>query len=436
MDRFLFTGAANTIGVELHLSLSQIGYIASAFLIVYTVSTIPLGLLADRTSRKKVIALSVGIWSVATALTAITTNFLTLFLSRMILGIGEGGYFPAGTALLSDCFNRERRARVLSLWNIAQYIGILGGYVIGGMVAGLAFGSWRYAFLITAIPGLITAFVVWRIREPQRNQADLELEQTSGMVTMPVISNMEEQETTVEVKKASLWQQWFQLLRVKSLVVLMLMQVFSFFVLGVCSNYLPIYLHQSDTFDFSAGTAGLYSGAILVVAGLIGTVAGGYFSDLLGRWYGGARILICGISFTLCAPAIALTLLSHNIVSFSIFLFLTIVLISMYSGPHGAATQEVVPLWLRASAYALLLMVAHLCGDAFSPALVGILATQFDPTHGQHFQMNMAGHDLAMALLVTCTPALLLAGLIGIFGARWLQNDIAVTVQLERERQA
>src|SRR5579864_8333616 len=85
LDRNVLTGAANTIAHELGLGIDSLGYIASAFIVVYTICTIPLGLWADRAKRKNVIALSVAVWSIATALTAFAFNFLSLFLSRMVL---------------------------------------------------------------------------------------------------------------------------------------------------------------------------------------------------------------------------------------------------------------------------------------------------------------------------------------------------------------
>src|SRR5947209_7526604 len=176
LDRYLFIGASNRVAKELSIGLDGIGYLTSAFLIVYTLGTIPLGIWADRTKRKNVLAVCVAVWSVATALTALASNFVTLFLSRMVLGIGEAGYFPAGTALMSDYFNRERRSRVMSWWSTGQYVGLMIGFVIGGLVtkASAPSGAWRYAFLIVGIPGLIVAFIACRLREPRRNEADEE----------------------------------------------------------------------------------------------------------------------------------------------------------------------------------------------------------------------------------------------------------------------
>ncbi len=110
MDRYILNGAANVVAHELGFGIDGIGYIASAFLVVYTLATVPLGIWADRAKRKDVVAISVAIWSVATAFTALANSFITLFISRMVLGIGEAGYFPAGTALMSDYFSRVFRA--------------------------------------------------------------------------------------------------------------------------------------------------------------------------------------------------------------------------------------------------------------------------------------------------------------------------------------
>src|SRR5579883_1288224 len=174
LDRNVLTGAANTIAHELGFGVDGIGYVASAFLVVYTLLTIPLGLIADRKQRKNVVAFCVALWSLVTVLTVFSFNFISLFFFRMLLGVGEAGYFPAGTALMSDYFSRAKRSRIMSWWSVAQLVGILLGYVLGGQLAGIYTGSWRLAFLVTGIPGLILAFLAWKLREPRRNQADEE----------------------------------------------------------------------------------------------------------------------------------------------------------------------------------------------------------------------------------------------------------------------
>ena len=432
LDRYIFIGAADVIGKELHFNLSGIGYITSAFLVVLTLSAIPLGAWADRGSRKNIVALCVAIWSATTSLTALAINFGTLFLARMILGIGQAGYFPAGTALLSDYYSREKRSRIMSWWSAGQLFGILGGYFIGGAVAGLYFGSWRLAFLITGIPGLVLAYLMWRVREPRRNEADEEAETSLAEVLKePEVIEAEERTHTFVVPRG-VFSQFFALLRVRTMVVLIVMQIFAFFVTGVSTTFLPTYMQQKDTFGLSSGLAGLYSGGIIVLAGVAGTIVGGYMADYLNRRHRGARVLVCGIGFLIGAPSFACAVLFHNLAVFTIFFITSAFLLTIYNGPCTAATQDVAPSILRASAVAISLLIAHLFGDAFAPSIVGVIATALDPTHGMHFLTDTAGHDLSLALLFTGTPALLIAGLVGIFGSRWMAADVTAAANADR----
>ena len=428
LDRNVLSGAANVVARELGFGFAGIGTIATSFIFVYTVFTIPLGIWADRTKRKNVVAICVAIWSLATAFTALANSFLTLFISRMVLGIGEAGYFPAGTALMSDYFSRSKRSRIMSWWSVGQLIGILVGFVIGGVLAGM--GKWRLAFVFTGIPGLLLAFLAWRLREPRRNEADEE-EIALYPYTLGKMAEIEEPHQAIHIS-SNVFSQFGMLLRIKTLVVLIIMQIFAFFVLGVNDVFLPTYLQQLDIFGLSSGQAGLFSGAVIVLAGLVGTVLGGYMADWLNRRHQGARVLVCGIGFLLSAPSFALAITTHNFQVFSVFFIVTTILLTLYTGPSTAATQDVVPAILRASAIAVSLFFAHLLGDAFAPTLVGLLASAFDPTHGQHFAHNMGGQDLARALLLTCTPALLIAGLVGIFGARWMKADVATAQEADK----
>ena len=431
LDRNVLTGAAAVVGRELGFGNDGIGYIASAFLVVYTLSTVPLGVWADRAKRKNVVAICVAVWSVATALTSLASNFITLFLSRMVLGIGEAGYFPAGTALMSDYFSREKRSRVMSWWSVGQLVGILFGFVIGGELAGIFPGSWRLAFVFTGIPGLILAYTAFRLREPRRNEAD---EEAMGIYssTAEEIAEIKEPPQTLAILFSKIGSELRKLLQIRTLVVLIVMQIFAFFVLGVNVVFLPTYLQQVDTFGLKPGTAGLFSGAVIVFAGLAGTVLGGYMADWLNRRHQGARVLVCGIGFLLSAPAFVVAITTRNFALFSVFFVITTLLLTVYTGPSTAATQDVVPSALRASAVAISLLIAHLLGDAFAPTLVGKLASAFDPNAAFDFPHLLTGQYLSHALLITCTPALVIAGLVGIFGSGWMKSDVAAAQEVDR----
>ncbi len=434
LDRYVFTGAANVMGRELHLGIQDIGYLSSAFIIFFTLSVIPFGIWADRAKRKNVIALAVAVWSLATAFTAFASNFITLFLSRMVLGVGEAGYSPSSAALISDYFGRARRARVMSWWATAGLIGLMVGTIIGGVVADLHYGAWRLAFLFTGIPGLLLAFIAWRLREPRRNQADEEVQ--SEYRAGAVEGGESGPEGAASVIPKRVFAQLRMLLRIRTMLVLIAIQVFSLFVISGTVTYLSIFLQQKDTLGMSSKEAGLYTGIGIVLAGAIGVIAGGYLADWLSRRFAGARVLVCGLSFLLSAPSYLISVLIainlHNLGLYTIFFASTTILLNINSGPAGAATQDVVPSALRASAVAISLFVGHILGDSFAPSLLGTLARSFDPG-GQHFAQNMAGHDLALALLYIYPISLAIAGLIGILGTRWMKSDIAAAQRVDRE---
>jgi MFS family permease len=430
LDRNILPGAMNIMSHELGLTIDQPGILASAFLISFTLVIIPLGIWSDRTKRKNVIAITVAVWSIITAFTALSFNFWSLFAARAGLGIGEAGYAPSSSAMMSDYFRREQRAKVMSWWSISVLVGLLLGSILGGVIADLFFGAWRWAFLIAAVPGLLLAFVAWRLREPRRNQADSAADEPALGSEQPLILK-----TTDTSLSKDVVSQFKSLLRIKTIIVLTIMQIFTFFVISGTVTYLSTFLQQKDGIGLSSSVAGIYAGFGLVLAGIAGALLGGYLSDWLNHHYGGARVLICGISYLLSAPSYAASVLiainTHNLLLYTIFFLLTTVLLNINNGPLAAATQDVVPAALRASAISLVLFIGHALGDTFAPAMVGIVAHSFDPT-GELFRQNMAGHALTQALIYLYPTSLAIAGVIGILGARWMAGDVERAHQIDR----
>ncbi len=330
----------------------------------------------------------------------------------------------------ADYFRRTVRARVLSWWWTSALLGTTGGIIIGGIVAGLGFGMWRWAFVWTGLLGLIFALLVVWMREPRRNEADEE-NWASEAASTPHGATLTPSNAPVRTTPPL-----SSLLRVKSFVVLTLIWLFTSFNVGASATYLPTLLQQNDTFAFKSGEAAVYTGIGFAVAGIAGVVLGGYLSDALKRRYPGARVLICGVGLLIGAPAYALAVFGavrHNLVLFTLFFLLATLLNQMYIGPSNAAILDVVPSVIRASALAVSGFASSLLGGAFAPSIVGFLAGVFDPTHGQHFVHNSAGLDLTFALLVTCVPCLFLAGILGIVGSRWMKADMLAAEQLDKQ---
>ncbi|GLV53950.1 MFS transporter [Dictyobacter sp. S3.2.2.5] len=406
MDRYIFSSIATAVAKDLHFGIDGIGFIASAFLIVYTIFTLPLGLLADSISKKRLIAFCTMLWSVSTIFSALATSFIALFCTRMLLGIGEAGYYPAGTALLSQRFPADKWGKVLSWWNVGATIGLMVGFILGGMIVSTSPHAWRLAFVLSSVPGILLGFLVWKFPIQEKNVRKLRINRQAlkqaGTQTVERISN---------------------LLHIRSFLMLTAMQIFAFFFLGVAVIFMPTYLQQKDAFHLDPATAGLYSGLMVVVAGVAGTILGGILADSWQKRFAGAHIFICGAGFLIGAICFALAMLNNNFVVFSIFLFLTLLCVNLYNGPAAAATQQIVVPAMGSSALALSLVIAHFFGDAFAPSIVGAITTSLDPTHGQHFLLNSAGQDLRLSLLAFCPTALFIAGILGIWGARFAARD-------------
>lgn len=376
----------------LGLTQGELGLIGSSFLLVYAFATLPLGIWADRSSRKNIIALCVGLWSIATVLAGFTRNFAQLFSVRAILGIGEAGYAPASLSLLGDYFSKARRGRILSYWSAGQLIGAAFGFTIGGLIADYL--GWRPAFFIVGVPGLIAAFLAWRMLEPKRGASDQEGEETAGLESQISIGN-------------NFWSSVKKLLYIPTYWTLLAAFIFSFFTIGGVSFWLPFYC--SATFHLSAGRAGIISGAVLVGGGLLGTILGGLLADYLQQRLPQGRLITATLGFLVGAPLALLGLTLHNLGVFIAVIVVAITFLSFCTGPLNAVFQDVVIPQVRATALGLALLLAHLLGDAAAPSIIGFIADRY---------------TLGVALLTTAPTCLFLAGIICLLALRTVAHDM------------
>nr|MDQ2714515.1 MFS transporter [Chloroflexota bacterium] len=296
---------------------------------------------------------------------------------------------------------------VLSWLATGKVIGTVCGLIIGGVVAGLYVGSWRLAFLFVGIPGLLLVLAVWRLPEPARHPASEKRASASILDVRQVLAH------------------FWTLLGIKTLVVLLLMGILEAFALSSLTAYVSPLLQQRDAFGLSSGQAGLFAGLGLALAGIPGVLLGGYLADWLNRRYPGARMLVCGLSLALAAPlslAMILTATTHNIGLFTALFLGTLFADSAHAGSLAAARLDVVPALMRGSAVAIAICLNRILGSGLAPTVVGLLARSFDPG-GQHFLHALAGHDLVLALAVTCPVAFLAAGVLSLLGLRWVQRD-------------
>jgi MFS family permease len=390
LDRYVAASVAPMVKRELNLTDSEIGLFGTAFLLVYAIAAVPFGYWGDRGVRKNVITVGVAIWSVATLLTGFARNYFQLFLSRAVVGIGEASYYPAGTSLMSDYFPKEQRSRVMSIWGAGSTVGIALGFAGGGYFAD-KFG-WRSVFFIAGGPGLLFALLAYRMREPLRGA-------------------VERGPSLAKTADAGL-KQFLQLLRIPTLRATIVAQTLLFFVLASNAFWLPTVLQRR--FELSATSAGLLAGVVIVVGGLIGTLAGGWLADKRALKTPKAHLEVGIAGFVAGAVLVTIAILSPlNIGPVPVFVpmfLLAVIALYLYAGPFTALSQNVVSPGLRASAVTLLLFIAHVFGDSHSPFDVGLLS-------------DWLGGNLQVALLITSPTLLILAAVAAAMGLKTVKQD-------------
>ncbi|HEU5366852.1 MAG TPA: MFS transporter [Ktedonobacterales bacterium] len=387
-------------GIRAHFCINdfQTGLLSSSFILIYAIGALPLGFLADRVKRKDVIAAGVAIWSAATLLTAFVHGFFGLLMTRTWLGFGEASYTPAGTSLLSSYFPGKQRAQIMSRWSAGALVGFAVGIIAGGLVAQLT-QNWRLAFLFIGPPGLLLAFLMWKAREPARHAID-ESDGMDGQHSYQLEGNIRSALARIR-----------SLLRIRTLTLCIIIQALGASVITPSAIFFSPLLKR----DYHLPLIGIGGAALLLaLASIGGALGGGYLADWLTKRYAGGRLMAGGISFLLAAPVFALALLSPNFWVFLPFFILSGALLNAYLGPLNAVLQDVLPPAMRASGVALTFMLMHLLGDLAAPSIIGGISYLLDPQNGS---------KLAEALLITGPAALVIAGVIGIWGSRFVAQD-------------
>ncbi|MCC6998250.1 MAG: MFS transporter [Deltaproteobacteria bacterium] len=350
----------------LGLSQREVGLLGSAFMWVHSLASIPLGLLADRLLRKRIIAAGVTLWSVATAGAALAGNFAHMLIARAAVGIGEAAYAPAATALISERFPAEHRARALGIFNLGMFIGGAVGITLGGVVA--KHWGWRAAFLMVGLPGLVLALLVLAVAEKRRRQgtgASLS-DEKPDMTLDPSASHSHT--TSLRDLKVLLKSSSFRAVNIIGILI-------TFFV-GALNLYAVQYL--KDVHHIDPAKAGPIFGGIAALGGLGGVFFGSYLADRLTRrgWGTGGRLAVIGAGMVLATPFIVAGLLIGNPIVLYPALGFGVFFTTWYIGPILAALHDVVPAYNRAAATGAYFFLIHMLGDALSPIVVAEIKTQ------------------------------------------------------------
>lgn len=407
IDRQIVNILQEDIKHELNLQDWQLGMMTGlTFAVVYCTAGIPVARLADSSSRKGVMVVSLAIWSAFTAICGLATDinvggmtiisgFVFLLVARMGVGLGEAGGSPPAHAMISDLYEKEKRGRALALYSAGLYAGTLLGYYLGGWLSEAL--NWRQAFFVVGIPGIIFAVIAWTtVKEPVRG--------LSG-------ANPSVDKPTFVKSFAKLWSlkafpyyaiatgagtfityglgNWMPSFMPRTYGIVDPETVGSTVkyigqwgmpelqaTLGMCKAEIVNGVRQlaADCYDMNKTEIGLFYGTCSGVGGMIGTIAGGYLADRLGakdrRWFLwvpmwgkflGAPLFIAAM----LAPTVELSLLLY---------FPGITLAAMYLGPSLAITHHLVPASMRAMSSAVLFFILNILGLGTGPFVVGLLS--------------------------------------------------------------
>src|ERR1035437_2123335 len=184
VDRMIPAVVLEDIRRAYGLSDFWLGMLVSSFTIIYAIVGLPLGRLADNWIRKNVLAGGALIWSAFTALSGIAPNFVSFFIARLGVGVGEASYGPAAVSMIGDMFPKERRGRAMGLFMLGLPIGISLSFIVIFKIKALT-GSWQMPFVLAGAVGIIVGFVLFLIREPGRGKLDTSVVAAEQRIEMP-----------------------------------------------------------------------------------------------------------------------------------------------------------------------------------------------------------------------------------------------------------
>jgi MFS family permease len=361
-DRALISAIAEPVKQEFGLSDAQLGFaMGFAMVIMRVVIGVPIGRISDSWNRRNVLALSLGFWSLMTVATGMARNFTQFIAARLCVGGGTAGSYPPTLSMLGDLFPLKTRGLALGIWNIGGTIGFSIGLAVGALIAERY--GWRNAALSFGAAGIAAAallFVV--VKEPVRRDA-------TG-------------EELADEKAPSAWKVLAFISKQRSL----LHTIWGFILLNFVEGS-QNYWTQSfyvRTHGLSISEAGSALASVWLVAGIIGSTLGGYLLDRMGRrdirwhaWLPGCAGLICLVPSTVVylgpSPAIALTGTFFNSTVWSTWYAAQMILMTGLVGSR-----------MRATAWALIMAVTLMLGNALGPQVVGLISDWIEPTFGQY----------------------------------------------------
>jgi MFS family permease len=393
IDRAVVTSMFTFIEKDFGITHTQSGLLISAIYWAIVLLTFPVSLLVDRWSRSKTVGIMAIFWSLATVLCALTGNYVQLFMARILIGVGEAGYAPGGTAILSGLYPIEKRSRMMGIWNASIPLGTAIGVLLGGIIATRL--GWKHAFGLVALPGFIVAILFLFVKDYKTVDLSF-IDKSSKRIKMEKRDMIREFLT-----KPSVLYTYFGMAAVT-------------FVTTSLITWLPTYFQ--NTREIPADKAGTMASAIMALA-LIGAPLGGYLTDFWRKSRINARLFLPAIS-TLLTSLLLFAALFFFRGGLQYVLFLVMgVLIMFFIAGAAAVTQDVIHPGLRAASYSFAVITQNLLGSSMAPWIMGKI-------------YDKSSIEIALSFL----PFILASGaLLFYLGSRYYTGDMEKVAKIQLE---
>jgi MFS family permease len=356
IDRMIISSLFPFLKAEWALTDFQCGGLVSAVYASIVIFTFPVSILIDRWSRKKTVGLMSLLWGLATGLGAFSKTFRQLFSTRSLIGIGEAGYAPGGSAMISGMYPVEKRSWMLGLWNASIPLGSAVGVAIGGIIA--THWGWRHALGLVAIPGIVVASLFFFVKDYKT--VGLMKKESAGdkisghkLVKMTIVDMFGE-----FIHKPSLIFTYFGIAGVVFTTTSLL-------------AWLPTYFIRVQ--GMQASSAGVKASAVMLLA-IVGAPLGGFLVDRWRKRRINARLIFPAIT-TLVSAVIMFFAFTVFAGKMQYMLLLSVgISITAFVSAASAVTQDVVHAGLRAISYAVAVVVQNLLGAFLAPIVMGAIS--------------------------------------------------------------
>ncbi len=384
LDRYVVMAVSPRIQESLGLDDTRVGWVTTAFMFGYFLTSPLFGWLGDRYPRKGLITAGIAVWSLATVLSGFAESYASMIAARVLVGVGEASYATLSPTIIDDISPPESKNKNLAVFYVATPVGSALGFIVGGLLEH-KFG-WRSAFFLAGGPGLVLALIVLLMQEPAKSRASAE--HVGGVAA------------------------YRELARSRTYVATVAGYVAQTFALGGFTAWAAPFLYRKLCLELH--TADSYFGTITVITGLAGTAIGGVLAD---RWPGADRtrayVAVCAWSSVVAAPLAVVALLMPSAATFLVALAACELALFASVSPVNTAILHAVRPELRATAMAVSIFMIHLLGDLISPPIIGAVSDAFgDP---RAFCAGARGLQIGMYLL---PAALALSAIFWLAGSR------------------